>query len=88
VEQVGVSRPCNVRNLVAHPPVMGLQAKCDSRDDEEEKEETSHGSNLAAGGFLPTVADMTHCERKLPSQNADPAVGLLRNLLFTLTSAR
>ena len=88
VEQVGVSRPCNVRNLVAHPPVMSLQAKCESGDDEEEKNETSHGSNLAARAFLPTVADMTQYERKLPSQNADPAVGLLRNLLFTLSGAR
>ena len=88
MEQVGISGPCEVRNLVAHSPVMSLQAKCESGDNEEEKDETSHGSNLAARDFLPTVADMTQCERKLPSQNAEATVGLLRNLLFTLSGAR
>lgn len=88
VEQVGISGPCEVRNLVAHSPVMSLQAKCESGDNEEEKDETSHGSNLAARDFLPPVADMTQCERKLPSQNAEATVGLLRNLLFTLSGAR
>jgi hypothetical protein len=72
VEQVGISGPCEVRNLVAHSPVMSLQAKCESGDDEEEKDETSHGSNLAARDFLPPVADMTQCERKLPSQTPGP----------------
>ena len=72
VEQVGVSRSRDERTLVAQPPVMGLKASGESGDDEEQKQQTSHGSNLAASEILPLVADLTYCERKVPSQNADP----------------
>jgi hypothetical protein len=66
-EQIGISQARDVRALVLQPPMMGLQAKRQGRDEKDKKQETSHGNNLAVRGFLPTVADMTHCERKMPS---------------------
>jgi hypothetical protein len=78
-EQVGISGPWEIRTLLAHPPVVSLQAGGQSGNDEEEKKKTSHGSNPAARGFLPTVAGMSSYERKLPSQTAD------RELAFSAT---
>jgi hypothetical protein len=64
---------------------MSLQASDDGGEDEEEENESSHGRNLAFSQILPTVADLTHYERKLPSQIAGP--GLAFSATFCLHSS-
>jgi hypothetical protein len=64
---------------------MSLQASDHGGEDEEEKNQSSHGSNLALGEILPTVAELTHYERKLPSQIT--ALGLAFSATFCLHSS-
>jgi hypothetical protein len=87
-EQVAINGSRDVRTLAEQPPVMDLQADRESGNDEKENKEAGHGSNLASSEILPIVADVTLCERKLPSQIAEPELTFSATFCLHSSGAR
>ena len=75
------------RALPTELAMVHLQPDGEGGDKEEEEQQSGHGSNLSTVEVLPPVANMPHCERKLP-RHLRPNIGLFRDLLFTLAGRK
>jgi hypothetical protein len=56
------------RALPTEVAMVHLQPEGEGGNKEEEEQQSGHGSNPSFVELLPPVANMPHCERKLPRQ--------------------